>query len=90
MHTNLLHQIWYETLLSRFHRSYKVADFSALGHISIAYFDVDKDYNPDEQMMKGVKVEAPSFDGQIDPTKFLDWLADMDRYFKWYYMSEER
>ena len=41
-------------------------------------------------MMKGVKIEAPSFDGQLDPTKFLDWLADMDHYFEWYDMSEER
>ena len=41
-------------------------------------------------MMKGVKVEAPSFDGQMDPTKFMDWLPDMDHYFEWYDMSEER
>ena len=41
-------------------------------------------------MMKGVKVEAPSFDGQMDQTKFMDWLADMDHYFEWYNMSEER
>ena len=41
-------------------------------------------------MIKDVKVEAPSFDGQPDPTKFLDWLADMDHYFEWYDMSEER
>ena len=41
-------------------------------------------------MMKGVKIEAPSFNGQLDPTKFLDWLADMDHYFEWYDMSEER
>ena len=40
-------------------------------------------------MMKGVKIEAPSFDGQRNPTKFLDWLANMDHYFEWY-MSEER
>ena len=41
-------------------------------------------------MIKGVKIEAPSFDGQLDPTKFLDWLADMDHYFEWYDMSKER
>ena len=41
-------------------------------------------------MIKDVKVEAHSFDGQMDPTKFLDWLADMDHYFEWYNMSEER
>ena len=41
-------------------------------------------------MMKDIKVEAPSFDGQMDPTKFLDWLADMDHYFEQYDMSDER
>ena len=41
-------------------------------------------------MMKDIKVKAPSFDGQMDSTKFLDWLADMDHYFEWYGMSEER
>ena len=41
-------------------------------------------------MMRGVKIEAPSFDGQLDPTKFIDWLADMDHYFEWYEMFEER
>ena len=40
--------------------------------------------------MKGVKVEAPSFKGQMDPIKLLDWLVDMDHYFEWYDMSEER
>ena len=40
--------------------------------------------------MRGVKIEAPSFDGQLDSTKFIDWLADMDHYFEWYDMSNER
>ena len=47
-------------------------------------------YNHEEQVMKGVKIEAPTFDGQLDPTKFIDWLADMDHYFEWYEMSDER
>ena len=34
--------------------------------------------------MKDVKVEAPSFDGQMGPTKFLYWLVDIDYSFEWY------
>ncbi|XP_073012262.1 uncharacterized protein [Typha latifolia] len=30
------------------------------------------------------------FDGHLDPQHFLDWIKDMDRYFKWYDMSEIR
>ena len=50
-----------------------------------------RDFNPDDRFIKGVKVEAPTFDGQLDPTKFLDWVEGMDQYFKYYYgMSDER
>ncbi|KAA8546888.1 hypothetical protein F0562_003317 [Nyssa sinensis] len=34
-----------------------------------------------------VKVEAPSFDSQLDPNTFLDWLADIEDYFEWYNMT---
>ena len=46
--------------------------------------------DPDDRILKGVKIEAPNFDGQLDPTKFLDWLADMDHYFEWYEINDER
>ena len=40
--------------------------------------------------MKSVKVEAPSFDGRIDSRAYYDWESDMDHYFEWYEMSDER
>ena len=40
--------------------------------------------------MQSVKIDAPTFDGVLNPSTFLDWLADMDHYFDWYTMSEER
>ena len=49
-----------------------------------------RNFDPDDRILKGVKIEAPNFDGQLDLTKFLDWLADMDHYFEWYDMSDER
>jgi len=39
---------------------------------------------------KNIKLEAPTFDGQLDPQFFLDWISDMDHYFDWYDMSDER
>ena len=39
---------------------------------------------------KDIKLEVPTFDGQLDPQIFLDWISDMDHYFDWYYMSDER
>lgn len=44
----------------------------------------------DERVMKSVKVEAPNFEGQLNPKVFLDRLADMDHFFAWYEMSEGR
>eukprot|EP00268_Persea_americana_P024504 TRINITY_DN23914_c0_g4_i3.p1 TRINITY_DN23914_c0_g4~~TRINITY_DN23914_c0_g4_i3.p1 ORF type:complete len:415 (+),score=60.05 TRINITY_DN23914_c0_g4_i3:201-1445(+) len=46
--------------------------------------------DPDGWVMKSVKIDAPTFDGRMDPQVFSDWLSDMDHYFKWYEMSEAR
>ena len=43
-----------------------------------------------ERLMRSVKIDAPTFDGTLNPSTFLDWLADMDHYFDWYAMSEDR
>ena len=49
-----------------------------------------RNIDPNDRILKGVKIKAPSFDGQLDPTRFLDWLADIDHYFEWYDMSDEQ
>eukprot|EP00268_Persea_americana_P009861 TRINITY_DN13956_c0_g3_i2.p2 TRINITY_DN13956_c0_g3~~TRINITY_DN13956_c0_g3_i2.p2 ORF type:complete len:164 (-),score=18.23 TRINITY_DN13956_c0_g3_i2:397-888(-) len=46
--------------------------------------------NQEDWVLKSVKVEAPSFDGQIDPRAYSDWESDMDHYFEWYEMSDKR
>ncbi|VVA13184.1 Hypothetical predicted protein, partial [Prunus dulcis] len=46
--------------------------------------------DPDERVMRSVKVDAPNFDGELNPKALLDWLATMDRYFEWHDMSEAR
>ena len=48
------------------------------------------DIDSDERLMRSVKIDAPTFDGTLNPSTFLDWLADMDHYFDWYAMSEDR
>ena len=49
-----------------------------------------RERNADEQAVKSVKIEAPTCDGRIDLRAYSDWESDMDHYFKWYDMSEER
>ena len=43
----------------------------------------------DEMNLRKIKLEAPTFDGQLDPQFFLNWTSDMDHYFDWYNMSDE-
>ena len=49
-----------------------------------------RDQDPEERLIRSVKIEAPSFEGLPDPTKFLDWLAEMEYYFEWYGVYNER
>ena len=44
----------------------------------------------DDRAMRSVKLEAPTFDGILDPKIYIDWEGEMDQYFDWYDMSEER
>ncbi|XP_020697995.2 uncharacterized protein LOC110110733 [Dendrobium catenatum] len=44
----------------------------------------------DTQLLKNIRIDAPTYDGTLDPQVFLDWLKSMDSYFKWYNISEAR
>ena len=39
--------------------------------------------------MRNIRIEAPTFDGCLDPKVYIDWEGDMDQYFEWFDMSEE-
>ncbi|PON42888.1 hypothetical protein TorRG33x02_334770, partial [Trema orientale] len=38
--------------------------------------------------VRKVKLNAPEFDGRLDPSTFLCWLDQIDEYFDWYSMTE--
>ena len=44
----------------------------------------------DERALRNIRLEAPNFDGNLDPKIYIDWEGEMDQYFKWYDMTEER
>ena len=46
--------------------------------------------DPEDPLLRLIRVEAPSFDGSHQLSEYLDWTASMDQYFDWYPMAEER
>ncbi|GFY81098.1 hypothetical protein Acr_01g0009070 [Actinidia rufa] len=37
-----------------------------------------------------IDVETPTFDGRLDPKAFTDWILEMDHFFEWYNLSNDR
>ncbi|XP_035551749.1 uncharacterized protein LOC118349905 [Juglans regia] len=44
----------------------------------------------EERLFRNIKLEAPTFDGCLDPRVFTQWIRDMDRFFTWYRVPEDR
>ena len=34
--------------------------------------------------------EAPTFDGRPDPKAFIDWVHEMNRFFNWHKLSDDK
>ena len=49
-----------------------------------------RDTNRDDHVLRNVRVDAPSFDGTLNPIKFLDWLSEIEDYFEWYGLDDAR
>ena len=37
--------------------------------------------NQDDQILRNVRLDAPTFDGSLDPKTYIDWEGEMDQYF---------
>ncbi|GFZ14592.1 hypothetical protein Acr_24g0007820 [Actinidia rufa] len=37
-----------------------------------------------------INVEAPTFGGRLDPKAFTNWTREMDHFFEWYNLSDDR
>ncbi|XP_022889497.1 uncharacterized protein LOC111405037 [Olea europaea var. sylvestris] len=44
----------------------------------------------DERYFRNIKLDAPTFDGCLDPRVFTQWIRDMDRFLAWYGVPEDR
>ncbi|XP_022859696.1 uncharacterized protein LOC111380384 [Olea europaea var. sylvestris] len=44
----------------------------------------------EERLFQNIKLDAPTFDGCLDPSVFNQWVRDMNRFFAWYGVPEDR
>ena len=49
-----------------------------------------RDFREPEDRMTHIKIEAPTFDGSLDPWVFTDWLRQMEHFFEWYNWAENK
>ena len=40
--------------------------------------------------MSHIKVKAPTFEGRLDPWIFDRWIHDIDQFFSWYNLFENK
>jgi len=44
----------------------------------------------DDRIIRNIRLNTPTFNGNLDPKTYIDWEGEMEQYFDWYEMSEER
>jgi len=49
-----------------------------------------EDQNKDDRLLRSIKIDAPTFNGCLDPKIYIDWEGGMDTYFKFYALSDEK
>ena len=49
-----------------------------------------RDTNRDDRVLRNVQVDASNFDGTLDPIKFLDWISEIEDYFEWHGLEDDR
>ena len=52
--------------------------------------NTDNPPNLDDQYLKNIKIDVPTFDERYDPQFFLDLTLQLDKYFTWYNLTELR
>jgi len=43
----------------------------------------------EDDIIRKIKIDPPTFNGILNPKIFSNWMADLDYYFDWYRFTEE-
>ena len=52
-------------------------------------FHILRETNLANQMRRNFQIDAPSFDGSLDPNKFLDWLTEIEDYCEYHQLRDD-
>ena len=63
--------------------------FNRAPNIEHDHYDHNGPRDYDDRMSKE-KIEAPTFDGCLDPWVFTDWLRQMEKFFDYYHWAENK
>ncbi|KAK8958014.1 hypothetical protein KSP39_PZI000106 [Platanthera zijinensis] len=58
--------------------------------MTVGCYEVSIGYEGEYDITHCIRIDAPSYDRQLDPKVFNVWLLDMYNYFDWYEMANER
>ena len=74
-----------DNLLRQNHHGY----FHRVPNLEHDHYNHNDPRDYDDRMFKE-KIEAPTFDGCLDPWVFTDWLRQMDKFFDYYHWAENK
>ena len=46
--------------------------------------NTDRRRDGEDDIIRRIKIDSPTFDCIFDPKIFIDWVVDLDYYFDWY------
>ena len=46
-------------------------------------------FEDDDCCLRSIKLEVSNFDNRLNPQYYLDWIISLERYFKWYEISQK-
>ena len=46
--------------------------------------NIDRLRDGEDDIIRRIKIDPPTFNDILDPKIFSDWIADLDDYFDWY------
>jgi hypothetical protein len=78
------------TLTNKYHKNNHCGQVHPKSHKYGYHLGYSKHDNLNEQVMSPNKIEVPTFDGYHDPWIFDMWIYDMNQFFEWHNLFDNK